>query len=681
MTKSLTHIRPGAVVEFMHGDQPQLAWVLEEQSGKLRIWTINKREMKLPASRILPWYGPGHDPSSTKQEIQDRLNAHQQRRGEIQAGLDVMELWDLAQGELEKAKLTWFADLLWEDAGPDHLAALGRAMLSAKTHFKFRPPYFEIYPEATVEVRLQTQAEEKEREAVVRAGVDLFRNLWEARMRGATPSIPHMDEEVASHLRQLLLDQIAKHSDEKNEKIWTAVRKGLPDLPHLALLLAQKWGILPLHHNYLLDEAGYEWGNTWSKRHEQALAEQFTRFEALQGEPEATPFVSIDGNTTRDIDDAFHVSRTEDGFQLQLALARPMLAWDFGSDLDREVFDRASSIYLPEGSTHMMPEELGIGLYSLFENKIRPAMITTFDLGPDGSIQAVIPRTGWVRVQKNDTYENAETAMEQGADEHLALAHELAELLVQGRIANGACIIRKPEPVVTVEGEGAEAQVNVVMKTPCPEAELIVSEFMILANCGLALWGKENDVPLLHRTQDIALPADSAGIFTDPAEILPRVRLLLPASTELQPKRHAALGVPAYTSITSPLRRYLDFINMSQVCSMLEKGQPRLDAEKLESLLTHLSPRMGAVSQVQRFRPRYWKLHYLSRERKKFREAIVVDENGPLPSLAIPELQINVRAPRKLLGDKLYPGQRFQINFGRIDPLTNEIKVAEALED
>jgi exoribonuclease-2 len=204
---------------------------------------------------------------------------------------------------------------------------------------------------------------------------------------------------------------------------------------------------------------------------------------------------------------------------------------------------------------------------------------------------------------------------------------------------------------------------------------------MILANCGLALWGQENNVPLLHRTQDIALPAEAAGIFTDPTEILPRVRLLLPAQTELQPKRHAALGVPAYTSITSPLRRYLDFVNMAQVCSMLEKGEPRLDTDRLESLLTHLSPRMSAVSQVQRFRPRYWKLHYLSRERKKLREAIVVDENGPLPNLAMPELQINVRVPRKLLGDKLYPGQRFQINFGRIDPLTNEIKVAEALED
>jgi exoribonuclease-2 len=34
-----------------------------------------------------------------------------------------------------------------------------------------------------------------------------------------------------------------------------------------------------------------------------------------------------------------------------------------------------------------------------------------------------------------------------------------------------------------------------------------------------------------------------------------------------------------------------------------------------------------------------------------------------------------------MLGDKLYPGQQFQINFAKIDPLTNEIRLGEALEE
>ena len=40
-----------------------------------------------------------------------------------------------------------------------------------------------------------------------------------------------------------------------------------------------------------------------------------------------------------------------------------------------------------------------------------------------------------------------------------------------------------------------------------------------------------------------------------------------------------------------------------------------------------------------------------------------------------------VRCPRNMLSDKIYPGQRFQIRLGKIDPLHNEIRVLEALEE
>ncbi len=234
-------VRPGTVVEFMHGDQPQLAWVLEESAGRLRILTINRKEMKLPAARLLPWFGPVRESDTNRQGIQDILNAHQERRGEIQAGIDVMELWELAQGELDTAPLSWFADLLFEEAGPDEIAALGRAMLSAKTHFKFRPPNFEIWPEEKVELRLRQKAEEKEREAVTSAGQTLLKELWTAYSQGRKPRLPLLEDELKARLETLLRHKVAGNLDEVEQKIWTAISKGLPDVPHLALLLAQAW--------------------------------------------------------------------------------------------------------------------------------------------------------------------------------------------------------------------------------------------------------------------------------------------------------------------------------------------------------------------------------------------------------------------------------------------------------
>lgn len=674
-------IRPGTVVEFMHGDQPQLAWVLEDISGKLRIITINKREIKLPAARLLPWHGPVLNADSNRQEIQDILNSHQEKRGEIQASLDVMELWDLSQGELESAPLTWFADLLWEEPDADQLAALGRGMLNAKTHFKFRPPNFEIWSAEQVELKLQQKAEEKAREAITSAGQVLLQELWGAYNQGRKPNLPMIDDTLSESLASILRSKVGDTLDENERKIWTAISKGLPDTPHIALLLAQTWGILPPHHNYLLDEAEYEWGNGWSESFSNEISKLKERLSNHQHEIESEEFVSIDAITTKDIDDAFRIESTPTGYRVSIALARPNIHWEFGSPLDRTVFNRATSLYLPEGDTHMLPEELGTGLYSLLAGEDRPALIADFELDSSGNLQSVSPRQAWIRVAANITYENAQQAIIEKSDPSLVLAHELAEKLMKRRIEAGACVIRKPEPVVKVEGEGAQSSISIELKESSPFSELVVSEFMILANAGLALWAADNKIPLLHRTQDIALPQESAGIFTEPAEILRAVRLLLPPILETTPKRHAALAVPAYAPITSPLRRYTDFINMEQVCSYLTDGTPRLSLEELDKLATSLGLRIKTVSTVQRFRPRYWKLVYLAKRRKQFQSAVLVDDNGPMATLAMPHLQVNVRAPKKLLGDKLYPGQQFQINFSRIDPLTNEIRIAEALEE
>ncbi len=674
-------VRPGTVVEFMHGDQPQLAWVLEETSGKLRLLTINKREIKLPEARLLPWNGPMENPDANRQEIQDILNKHQENRGEIQAGIDVMELWELAQGELDTAPLAWFADLLWEEAGPDEFAGLGRAMLATKTHFKFRPPDFEIWPEEKVQLRMQEKIEEKEREAVTSMGQTLLAELWSAHNQGRKPKLPPLDDDLAASLESILKHKVGETLNETERKIWTAISKGLPDIPHLALLLAQTWSILPPHHNHFLDEAEYEWGNDWSQSFSNEISAIEECFSNQAAESDSMEFVSIDASTTRDIDDAFHIKPSGNGYTLSIALARPDAHWEFGSPLDKAVLDRATSLYLPEGTAHMLPEQFGTGLYSLIAGETRPVMIADFKFDADGGLISVSPRMTWIALRKNITYEDADQAIADKTDDGLVLAHQLAEKLIDRRIKSGACVIRKPEPVVTVQDDDGQTLVDISLKAPCPHSELVISEFMILANMGLALWAEDNKVPLLHRTQDIALPQESAGIFTEPADILRAVKLLLPPVLETSPKRHAALGVPAYAPITSPLRRYTDFINMAQVCSFLESGSPRLTRDELDHLAIHLAMRIKAVGTVQRFRPRYWKLVYLAKHRKEFQPAVMVEENGPMATLSMPHLQINVRIPKKFLGDKLYPGQPFRINFTRIDPLTNEIKIGEALEE
>jgi len=709
MTKPLKlsgFIRPGAIVEFLQDNEAHIAWVLEEAQGRLRLLTRTKREVKLPTSRLLPWSGPECPPGASREEIGHRLDELDARRREIMAGVDAMELWDMSQGEVDHAPAEWFADLLWTDPGVDEVAALGRALLNAKARFKFQPPDFEIHPADKVEARLAREREDKDREAVASAGHAVFTALWARIKSGQPPLPPHailreaegMDPEVEARLRAMLLAQVARQTTggpngefDALTKLWETLKKPLPDVPHLALQLAQAWGVLPPHHNYLLDEAGYAWGDAWAEAYAGEISAQRARISAMAaqaqaaGEVDPAPYVSIDAATTRDIDDAFFVAETtlpdgRPGFSCTVALARPCAIWDFGGALDREVFSRATSLYLPEGSGHMMPEALGTGLYSLTADTPKPALAAEFLLDERGVIVEARPRLAWIKIARNIAYPDAQAALDADADPQLSLALRIAKELFARRLERGAVVIDKPEPVVSLEGPPNDIRVGVETREPSRDAEMLVSEFMILANSGLALWARERGVPLLCRTQDIALPKEATGVFSHAVDIFRVVKLLAPPALECCPRKHAALACEAYATITSPIRRYVDFLNMAQVESFLATGAPRLDKAALEGIVPHLSARIQEVGQVQRFRPRYWKLVYLAQHKREPFPAVVVDDAGPYPTLSMPDLQITVRAPRHILGDRVQPGMRFELFFGRIDPLANELKVIEARE-
>lgn len=110
-----------------------------------------------------------------------------------------------------------------------------------------------------------------------------------------------------------------------------------------------------------------------------------------------------------------------------------------------------------------------------------------------------------------------------------------------------------------------------------PKAHLLVSELMVLTNAALAAWAKEHGVTLLHRTQDVAIPKEFSGIWQTPLEIARVVKALAPAVLETNPRPHAGLGEAMYAPSTSPLRRYPDMINETQIISLLRDGKPALE--------------------------------------------------------------------------------------------------------
>jgi exoribonuclease-2 len=677
---------PGCIVEFMHGNEPQLAWVLEETGGRLRLYTINKREMKLPAARVLPWVGPCDNAVRDRGGMLERLSTCEARRVKAAAEVDAMEIWELAQGEVREETAGWFAGLLWESPDFDHVAGLGRALLACKTHFKFHPPRFEIYPAEVVERRLVEQAAALDRERVVTAGQGFFKELWTAwasgEKRDTEKLAARLDPEAARRLRELLLGLVADPESSELAVLWGTLRKGLPEHPFLPLVLAEQWGVVPPHYNYLLDQAGYQAGDAWSGAHAGEVEAMRAAFPGVAADPEPTPFVSVDSPTTRDIDDAFHVAPGPDGgFLVRLALADPASLWPFDGPLDRAVARRASSVYLPEGTSHMMPEALSCDLFSLVSGAPRPALVMQWSLAADGTTLDFAMRSGVVTVV-NRTYAEVEAELAGDAPgESAVLALRLAHVLRGRRVASGAAVIERSEPDVVLEGPADDPHVELAPSDQYPQAQLLVSELMILANSSAAAFAAAHGFPLLFRTQDAVLPKELAGIWSRPEDIHHVVKHLPPTSLELAPRPHAAIGAKAYATVTSPLRRYVDLINLAQLRQFLATKKPRWSRAELEQRLPDIGAQTEAAGRIQRFRPRYWKLLHLRQQcRTRTWTGIVVESGGQLVTLAVPDIQIYVRANREQLGEKIRPGQPFALRLGKVDPLTNELRVLEATE-
>lgn len=690
---------PGCVVEFLQGNAPQIAWVMEEQGGKLRLLLPNRRETTLAAARVLPWAGPRHDAGKSRDEAVALLLAHKETREEREAGIDPVEIWELAQGEVDRASALWLTELAHSQPDADSVAACGHVLLACKSHFRFQPPNFEVYDAETVEARRQAEEAQRQRESLVGGGAEWFRRLWESRVN--RKPVPDADttappEPVRSRLARLLRARIVDPDTQEDEALWKQVSKGLPDDPHLPLLLAETWGLVPAHYNYWLERADYEPGDAWSGAFAEEIRALIGRSARADLPAADGDFISIDSASTRDIDDAFFIeARPEGGWKAAVALACPALDWNFGGPLDRAVAHRASSIYLPEADYHMMPECLGTGAYSLLAGQARPAFVLRCEVDADGSLAAFRPELARVNLRANLSYMacedvlNGDTRDDNPALPHagaLRLARALAEARLRKRVEQGAVVIDRPDPDFYLVGEGGDIRVFLKEAPPVPGAQLLVAELMILANAGLAAWALDHGVPLLHRTQDVAVPRDFAGVWSSAPDIARVVRALAPASLEAAPRPHAGMGLSAYSPVTSPLRRYSDLINEAQVLSWLKTGAPRWNGDELKALLVPLNLRLDAVGQVQRNRPRYWKFVYLQQEaRARGAEdcpwrAVVAEENDAYVSISLPREQLMVRGKRALFGEKVFPGQELRVRLGKISPLRGEVSITAVRE-
>ena len=307
-------------------------------------------------------------------------------------------------------------------------------------------------------------------------------------------------------------------------------------------------------------------------------------------------FITIDGTTAKDFDDAIHVQQTKKGFCLWVAIADVSYYVRQGSGIDDEAFKRGTSVYLPNFVVPMLPEELSNGICSLKPNLDRLAFVCEMEIGFDGSVSKVHIHEAVICSQARITYGEAQEIIDghevhkkEAVQENILQASQLAKILMNKRHKEGSLDLEIPETEVLVNELGQTVD---VIKSERVFAHKLIEEMMLIANVSVAKMIQKKKQPSLFRVHSPPDPEniDRLQLFlsqfgshkklrgghlqkklteclqdfkSKPQGIVLSILTLRSMNQAVYDKNnigHFGLGFSHYTHFTSPIRRYPDLI-------------------------------------------------------------------------------------------------------------------------
>jgi exoribonuclease-2 len=355
---------------------------------------------------------------------------------------------------------------------------------------------------------------------------------------------------------------------------------------------------------------------------------------------------SIDDVTTTEIDDAFSVTKLDDGnVRIGIHIAAPGLGIKPDDAVDKMARARMSTVYMPGDKITMLPDSI-VEAFTLAEGKTCPALSLYATLNPaDWTVLATETRAEMVPIASNlrhndlDDLVNEETlASGEGEYKHkeeLGLIWQWAQVLEAARMVKREGFGLKPEQNNRVDFNFYVENdvVTVSRRKRGAPLDKIVAELMIFAN---STWGKlmhDHGVPGIYRSQGQGVGGWAAKM---------QVRMVTHAAP------HQGLGVDQYAWSTSPLRRYTDLVNQWQILACAEHGvtaplvahfKPK-DAG-LFAIVSQFDAAYAAYGDHQANMERYWCLRWLGQEDARQVEAVVLKDEV----LRLVDIPLIIRLP------------------------------------
>ena len=350
-------------------------------------------------------------------------------------------------------------------------------------------------------------------------------------------------------------------------------------------------------------------------------------------------FVTIDGETARDFDDAVFCRREGKGFRLWVAIADVSHYVRHGDALDVEARERGTSVYFPRRVIPMLPEKLSNGLCSLNPQADRLAMACEMEITPTGEVSGYKFYPAVIRSHARLTYTEAwERLSSKTAKEHLAVLYDVFKVLLGQRERRGAIDFETVETRMLFDARG---KIEKIVAEPRNDAHRLIEECMLAANVCAGNFVAEHAHPVLYRVHDVPsaekvsalraflaelglqLPGGEIPRPADYAQLLQRIRkrpdfallqtILLRSLKQAvySPNNagHFGLAFDAYVHFTSPIRRYPDLLVHRAIKAIL--ARKRYDGVDWEGLGRHCSETERRADDASRDVENWLKCYYM----------------------------------------------------------------------
>ena len=572
--------------------------VLTEETRGVIVLTAGDRQVRWNAKRVMltiPYSGGDNG-------LLGHLN---EQTALVAAGIDVSELWELLYEDEGSFTIEYLTRMVFGDDAPEHLGAMVSVLYGNNVYFKstgkgkFRPR-----PKDLV---FEMQAAKKREELRVQWLKDAAMAV-QIRLNGKDP-----DPDAYKYAIRLLREASISEGDTRDEKDFMEfIGMRDPDPAMNALIILKQLGIYSEDENLLLHKFRVEQAFSGAIINgARAMVDSIDKLAVKR------PFfnhnlwsVAIDDPWTTEVDDALAVEELgPDLFRVHILIADPASLVDIGSLVDAEALSRTSTLYLPDQKILMFPSVISEDAVTLRTDKPVPVIDFQCDLTGDAVVTGFKIVPGMAQLSERMSYELVEERLGTGQAPDLDRLSSLAAGLRARRKQDGAVIFEYDDVTVQVI-DGKPRLFPYFTGSP---SRVMVSEFMVLTGRLAGEFCELNHIPAVYRQgEPLVDPEDLADLPPDSREFRYRmVRKIPRARLSVHPGHHYGLGIDAYTQVTSPLRRYQDFLMHNQILSFIEDTGPSLSAQDLMQVFVDIEDRQSTYNMISRSARQYFLLKYI----------------------------------------------------------------------